>query len=49
MPITFPFEEDDDCATRILLFVFELIVVAYKLKEKKAQLKNPTNRSDSIK
>lgn len=33
MPITFPFEEDDDCATRILLFVFVLIVVADKLKE----------------
>lgn len=49
MPIIFPFEEDDDCATRILLFVFVLIVVADKLKEKKAQLKNPMNRSDSIK
>lgn len=36
MPIIFPFEEDDDCTTRILLFVFVLIVVADKLKEKKA-------------
>ena len=31
MPIIFPFEEDDDCTTRILLFVFVLIVVADKL------------------
>lgn len=49
MPIIFSFEEDDDCAIRILLFVFVLIVVDDKLKEKKAQLKNPTNRSGSIK
>ena len=39
MPIIFPFEEDDDCATRILLFVFVLIVVADKLKEKKGTTK----------